>query len=157
MLASVHQAKEAHISLNPCLRHPSSLFVRTSLASFGFDRMDKIFPESTHRFMTVHARIQFTLGEGGERIRTFPGKFKFKKNTENMLRTSPTNFNPPPTHTTTYHPGKMFWSAHACVYRNTYTYFTFSFQFYNFFFYSVFFLSTLKNLIIFLKLYMSSV
>lgn len=151
MLASVHQAKEAHISLNPCLRHPSSLLREPVWAvdSFWFDRMDKIFPESTHRFMTVHARIFFTLGEGGEGVWTFPGKFKFRKITENMLRNSPDKLQSPPPHTHTALE-KCSGYAHACVHVH---FFAFAFKFYNFFCYSVFFLSTLKNLIIFLKLY----
>lgn len=139
MLASVHQAKEAHISLNPCLRHPCSLLREPVWAvdSFWFDRMDKIFPESTHRFMTVHARIFFTFGEGGEGVRTLPGKFKFSKNYRKYASELPTH-----THTT----------LEKC----SFIYFTFSFKFYNqssFFYYSIFFLSTLKNLIIYTKLY----
>lgn len=107
MLASVHQAKEAHISLNPCLRHPSSLLREPVWAvdSFWFDRMDKIFPESTHRFMTVHARIFFTFGEGGEGVWTFPGKFKFSKNYRKYASELPTH---------THHLGKMFW-IRACL------------------------------------------
>lgn len=109
MLASVHQAKEAHISLNPCLRHPSSLLREPVWAvdSFWFDRMDKIFPESTHRFMTVHARIFFTFGEGGEGVWTFPGKFKFSKNYRKYASELPTH-----THTTLE---KCSGSAHACL------------------------------------------
>lgn len=107
MLASVHQAKEAHISLNPCLRHPSSLLREPVWAvdSFWFDRMDKIFPESTHRFMTVHARIFFTLGEGGEGVWTFPGKFKFSIKYRKYGSELPPH---------THHLGKMFW-IRACL------------------------------------------
>lgn len=58
------------------------------------------------------------------------------KITENMLRNSP--------HT------------HTTLEKCSFIYFTFSFKFYNqssFFYYSIFFLSTLKNLIIYTKLY----
>lgn len=56
---------------------------------------------------------------------------------------------PPPPHTHTPLE-KCSGYAHACV--NVH-FFAFAFKFYNFFCYSVSFLSTLKNLIIFLKLY----
>lgn len=83
----------------------SSQFSVWAVDSFWFDRMDKIFPESTHRFMTVHARIFFTFGEGGEGVWTFPGKFKFSKNYRKYASELPTH---------THHLGKMLW-IRACL------------------------------------------